>query len=110
MSNYIELISHILDNPSKKWRNPFGKVKSCFSKIARLCAPEVLPSPEQKFLVHAELSQYLDPVWIPNTQQTALALKLLANADSLEDLTSQGISDTTSGQRIRWVNRPKALH
>lgn len=107
VSNYIELISHILDNPSKKWRNPFAKVKSCFSKIARLCAPEVLPSPEEEFLIHAELSQYLDPVWIPNTHQTALALKLLANADSLENLTSQGISDTTSGQSIRWLIDPK---
>lgn len=84
--NFIELISHLDDTPSKKCPNPFTKFQSCFRKIIKLCQKEILTSPELEFLKEAGLEKHIDPVWIPDTDQMALAVKAITNVNNISEL------------------------
>ena len=74
VTNFLELASHLEDQPSKSCEKPFQMFQSCFRRIHKLCDPDILPSPEMVFLAHAGLSHYIDASWIPDEQQMALAV------------------------------------
>jgi hypothetical protein len=86
VTNFIELASHLEDQPSKSYPEPFRVFQACFRRIIQICDPEILPSPEMVFLTRAGLVHYIDPVWIPDVDQIALKVKLIANANSPAEL------------------------
>lgn len=86
ITNYVELVSHLEDQPSKSTAEPFVKYRECLRKIAEICHREVLPAPEMELLQLADLLRHLDSAWIPNTEQTALAVELISDAASLAEL------------------------
>jgi hypothetical protein len=107
ITNYIELLSQLAKGPTKKRKNPFGMVRGAFRKVKRLCEPEVLPSPEMAHLEGTQLLHYLHPVWAPNLKQTALAVDLIANANTEGDITGIGIQTPATISSPRWVVDPR---
>lgn len=105
-TNFVELVSHLEDQPSKSSRKPFRMYQACFRRMRKLCDREILPSPEMVFLTRAALVDYIDPVWIPSVDQMARAVELITNANSLAELT--GEEDGNSGTAIvpRYVVKP----
>ena len=49
-TNYVELVSHLEDQPSTSYANPFRKYQSCIEKLIQVCDSEVLPSSEMELL------------------------------------------------------------
>ncbi|HEV8326676.1 MAG TPA: hypothetical protein VGQ08_04270 [Nitrospiraceae bacterium] len=107
ITNYLELLSQLAQGPTKKRDHPFGMVRSAFRKIRRLCEPEVLPSPEMAFLERAKLLHYLHPAWVPNVRQTAIAVDVIAKAETEGDITGMGIQTPASTGVPRWVLNPR---
>lgn len=95
VTNFIELVSHLEDQP-------FKRVQSWFHRIYLLCDPAILPSPEMAFLTRAGLDHYIDPVWIPNLDQTALKVERSAKANSLAELT--GVINISHYPNLREVD------
>ncbi len=106
VTNYVELLSRLGRGPTPSWQNPFVRVRAAFRRIRRLCDPEVLPSPEMAFLEEVGLSHYLDPCWVPDPQQTAIAVDLVAKAETFGDITGMGIQTVRSLVNPRWVVNP----
>lgn len=106
VTNYVELLSRLGRGPAPGWENPFSIVRAAFRRIQRLCEPEVLPSPEMEFLEEVGLNQYLHPRWVPNLQQTAVAVNLIASAETLGDVTGTGVQTVRSMRTPRWVVDP----
>ena len=106
ITNYVEMLSQLGREPTQRFPNPFGRIRAAFRRIQRLCEPEVLPSPEMSFLEHVGLSHYLSPAWIPNPEQTAVAVNVIANAETIGDITGIGIQSPASIHFPRWVVDP----
>lgn len=104
ITNYVELLSQLAHGPTKKRKNPFGMVRGAFRKIQRLCEQEVLPSPEMAHLESARLLHYLHPSWAPNISQIAIAVEVIAKAETEGDITGMGI---VSSGVPRWVLTPR---
>lgn len=107
ITNYVELLSQLAQGPTKKRKNPFGMVRGAFRKIRRLCEPVVLPSPEMAFLESVQLLHYLNPVWIPDMHQTAIAVDVITKAETEGDITGIGIQTAVSSRMLRWVLDPR---
>jgi hypothetical protein len=58
-----------------------------------------------EFLSMAGLLSYLDPVWVPDTKQTALAIEIIANANTLADLRGDTPSRLPAGLP-RYIVKP----
>lgn len=106
VTNYCELLSHLEDPPSESCGDPFIKYRQCFRKMIQICHHEVLPSPEMEFLAMTGLEHYLDSVWIPNPDQTALAIELVTNARSLSELTGAALNQVGLLGLPRYVVKP----
>lgn len=106
VTNYVEMLSRLGRGPTPRFPNPFGRVRAAFRRIQRLCDREVLPSPEMAFLEHAGLSHYLSPAWIPNPEQIAIAVSVIAHAETIGDITGIGIQTLSSARIPRWVVDP----
>lgn len=106
VTNYVELLSQLGRGPVPGWTNYFPIVRGAFRKISRLCEPPVLPSPEMEFLAEAGLAHCLSPAWIPDPIQTAVAVDLIAKAETLGDITGEGIQTVRSIRFPRWVVDP----
>lgn len=106
ITNYVELLSRLAKGRAPGWDNPFGIVRGAFRKIRRLCDGSILPSPEMDFLSRAELENYLHPDWVPNFDQTTIAVDLIANAETEGDITGRGIQTVRSTGLPRWVIDP----
>jgi hypothetical protein len=104
--NYVELLSRLARGPTPGWHNPFGIVRGAFRRIHALCDPEVLPSPEMEYLAEVGLSHHLNPEWIPNPEQTSLAVDTIRHADTLGDITGLGIQSPRSLVTPRWLVDP----
>jgi hypothetical protein len=102
VTNFVELASHLAEEPSAKCSNPFNKFKACFKKIVRLCHTEILPSPELEFLTEAGLSHYIAPSWIPNINLMINKVEAIANANSLEDLSQ--VIDVSHYTKLRQTD------
>ena len=55
------------------------------------------------FLEGVGLSHYLERSWIPDPEQTAIAVDLVSNAQTLGDITGTGIQTVSSLRTPRWV-------
>lgn len=104
ITNYVELLSQLAQGPTRKRKNPFGMVRSAFRKIRRLCQEGVVPSPEMAYLESAQLEHYLHPSWVPNIRQTAIAVDVVANAETEGDITGIGL---VSSGIPKWVLTPR---
>lgn len=105
-TNFIELASHLEDQPSRSCRKPFEMFQSCFCRIRNLCDRDILPSPEMVFLARADLSHYIDDMWVPDIQQMALAVELIANANSLAELIGDEDGCAETANAPRYVVKP----
>ncbi|HBP87964.1 MAG TPA: hypothetical protein DD706_09730 [Nitrospiraceae bacterium] len=74
--------------------------------MRKLCDREILPSPEMVFLANAGLSHYIDDVWIPDLQQTFLAVELITNANSLTELIGEEEKNAETANAPRYVVKP----
>jgi len=106
VTNFVELASHLEDQPSKSCEKPFQMFQSCFRRIRKLCDRDILPSPEMVFLAHAGLSRYIDASWIPDVRQMALAVELVTNANSLAELTGGEDGNIKTANAPRYVVKP----
>jgi hypothetical protein len=105
VTNYCEIVSHLEDQPSESTPEPFIKYRQCLRKITEVCHREVLPAPEMEFLEMAGLLSYLEPVWIPNIHQTALAIEIISTAETLAEVRRDIPSRLPSGVP-RYVVKP----
>ncbi len=106
VTNFVELISHLEDQPSECSRNPFRMYRACFRRMGEICEREILPSPEVMFLTRASLIDYIDPVWIPSIDQMALAVDLIRNAESLAVLTGEDDGNSETTNKPRYIVKP----
>lgn len=102
VTNFVELASHLADEPSKKYSNPFNNFKACFRKIVELCHAEVLHSPEMDFMEEAGLSHYIAPSWIPDINLMINKIEAIANAKSLDDVAQ--VIDVSHYTKLRQTD------
>ena len=105
-TNYVELVSHLEDQPSTSYANPFRKYQACIEKLIQVCDSEVLPSSEMELLAMAGLEHYLDPAWVPRPNQIPFAIDIITKARDLNDLTGEGIQDPNILRVPRYVVKP----
>ena len=106
ITNYVELLSRLGRGPAPGWERPFELVRAAFRRIRHLCEAAVLPSPEMEYLEEVGLSRFINPHWVPDFQQTALSVELIARAGTLGDITGRGIQAAQSAGIPRWVIDP----
>ncbi len=92
MLNFVELASHMGDEPDSDTSNPFKKYQSAFKKLASLCDPRPLPSAEMVFMKAVGLYHFLGPKWIANESEIAGTLRSLVHANDLAELRTVGFS------------------
>jgi hypothetical protein len=109
-TNYVELVSHLEDPPSQPCESPFRKYQACLGKMAQVCDPEVLPSPEMELLAMADLEHYLDRAWVPSPNQIPFAIEIITKARDLNDLTGEGIQDPNTLRIPRYIVKPSHYH
>jgi hypothetical protein len=90
MLNFVELASHMGDEPDSDTLNPFKKYQSAFKKLASLCDPRPLPSAEMVFMKAVGLYHFLGPKWIANESEIAGTLRSLVYANDLAELRTVG--------------------
>jgi len=105
-TNYVELVSHLEDQPSTSYANPFRKYQACIEKLIQVCDSEVLPSSEMELLAMAGLEHYLDPAWVPSPNQIPFAIDIITKARDLNDLTGERIQDPNTLRVPRYVVKP----
>jgi len=59
------------------------------------------------FLERAKLLHYLHAAWVPDVQQTAIAVDVIAKAGTEGDITGMGIQTPASIGVPRWVLNPR---
>ena len=99
VTNFIELAAHLYDNSSDNCYDSFSVFRSCFGRIQALCNEEILPSPEFEFLKKIGLEKYIDHIWIPDTNQFALMVKSIAEANVISDLA--GVIDIDHYKKLK---------
>lgn len=92
MLNFVELASHMGDEPDSNTPNPFKKYQSVFKKIASLCDLRPLPSVEMVFMKAVGLYHFLGPKWIANESEIAGTLRSFVQANDLAELKRAGFS------------------
>lgn len=102
ITNFVELASHLTDEPSKEIPDPFNNFKACFRKIVELCHAEVLPSPEMDFMEEAGLAHYIAPSWIPDINLMINKVEATANAKNLNDLAQ--VIDVSHYTKLRQTD------
>ncbi len=90
--NFVELGSHLGDHPSKTNKNPFRKYKVAFEKMASIFEPVPLPSPETVFMKAVGLDHYLGPKWEVKPEKWSSTLKIIADAQSLDELRKRNFN------------------
>ncbi|MGR3318114.1 MAG: hypothetical protein ACUZ8O_06500 [Candidatus Anammoxibacter sp.] len=101
--NFLELVSHLDEQPSEKCKCPFSIYRSCFRKIIKLCHKNILPSPEMEFLEEIGLKNHINNVWIPDIAQMALQVEVIANAGKIEEITK--VINIDHYRTVRFVDK-----
>ena len=91
MSNFVELLSHLADAPSKRTRDPFGKYRAAFQRVNRLF-DGVLPSAESVLMTGVGLKEYTAKAWVVDAQSIQHQIQVIAQAASLEEALRVGIN------------------
>ena len=84
MLNFVELLSHLGDAPSKETANPFGKYRAAFRHVYNLF-DGVLPSAESLLMHGVGLKEYIAPIWIVDGASVQYQVEVIAKAETLED-------------------------
>lgn len=92
MLNFVELASHMGDEPDSNTPDPFKKYQSAFKKITSLCDPRPLPSAETVFMKAVGLYHFLDSKWIADESEIAGTLKSFVQTNDLAELRRVGFS------------------
>jgi hypothetical protein len=85
MLNFVELRSHLGDPPSEETRNPFTKYRAAFKRVYSLF-DGVLPSAESGLMHGVGLTKYTGKMWIVDGASVGYQVKVIAHADSLENV------------------------
>jgi hypothetical protein len=91
MSNFVELLSHLDDPPSKGTPSPFRKYRAAFRRVYSLF-DGVLPSAESVLMRGVGLKESTGKLWIVDAASIEYQVKVIAQADSLEDVLKVGIN------------------
>ncbi len=86
MLNFVELASHLGDEPSTRSRNPFRKYQAALFKIVANFDLKPLPSPEMVFMKAIGLYNFMDPRWNVDVQSWDQSLPFMASANNLAEL------------------------
>ncbi len=92
MLNFVELASHLGDEPNSKTRDPFRKYQTAFKKIVLNFDLNPLPSPEMVFMKAVGLYHYLGSDWMLKKERWANTLIVIANATNLSELRAKNFS------------------
>ena len=91
MLNFLELASHLGDEPSANVLSPFTKFQMVFKKVTKLFHLNPLPSPESIFMKAVGLHPYLEPSWEVK-EGWVETIKFISEATTLEELHKAGFS------------------
>ena len=93
MLNFVELLSHLGDAPSKETANPFGKFRTAFRRVYNLF-DGVLPSAESVLMHGVGLKEYTAPIWIVGGASVQYQVEVIAKAETLEEVLTAGLNPT----------------
>ena len=91
--NFVELVSHLHDLPTKRCKSPFNKYRNCFVKIDKVCHHEVLPLPELKLLQTAGLHQFIDECWKFTPSNFNILIDIIINSKDIDEVTGRKFND-----------------
>jgi hypothetical protein len=91
MLNFVELLSHLGDAPSKETANPFGKYRAAFRRVYSLF-DGVLPSAESVLMRGVGLKEHTAPIWIVDGASVQYQVEVIAKAETREDVLKVGIN------------------
>lgn len=91
MLNFVELLSHLDDPPSKESRNPFQKYRAAFRRLYNIF-DGVLPSAESVLMSGVGLKEYTAQNWIVDGGSVQYQVEVIAKANTLEDVLRAGIN------------------
>lgn len=92
MLNFVELASHMGDEPDNNTPHLFKKYQSAFKKIVSLCDLRPLPSAETVFMKAVGLYHFLGPKWIADESEIAGTLRSFVATNDLAELRRAGFS------------------
>lgn len=92
MLNFVELGSHLGDEPSENNPNPFRKYQAAFGKMASVFEPMPLPSIETVFMKAVGLYHYLGPKWEVRPEEWMNTVSIIADAKDLNELREKNFS------------------
>jgi hypothetical protein len=91
MLNFVELLSHLGDAPSKETANHFGKYRAAFRRVYSLF-DGVLPSAESVLMRGVGLKEHTAPNWLVDGASVQYQVEVIAKAETLEDVLKVGIN------------------
>jgi hypothetical protein len=93
MLNFVELLSHLDDPPSKGTASPFKKYRAAFRRVYSLF-DGVLPSAESILMRGVGLKESTGKMWIVDGASIEYQVKVIAQAETLEDVLTAGLNPT----------------
>jgi hypothetical protein len=109
MLNFVELVSHLADPPTKDVGNPFAMFQCPFKRMKDLFDLNVLPSAEETFLTATGLKHYLGPKWIVDPAFYAQAVNNIASANTIDEILKNGI-DPAHYKKLRECDGESFLY
>ena len=107
MLNFVELLSHLGDSPSKKTPKPFDKYRAAFRRLYTIF-DGVLPSAESVLMNGVALKQYTAQNWIVNGASVQYQVEVIAKAETLHDVLRTGINPAHY-KRLREIDAKSFL-
>lgn len=91
MLNFVELMSHLGDAPTKTNRSPFNRYRAAFRRVYKLF-DGVLPSAESVLMRGVGLKEHTGEQWIVDGSWVEYQVKVIAEANSLEEVLRVGMN------------------
>ena len=82
MLNFVELLSHLDDPPSKESPNPFQKYRAAFRRIYNIF-DGVLPSAESALMYDVGLKEHTGKNWVVDGASVQYQVEVIAKAETL---------------------------
>jgi hypothetical protein len=93
MLNFVELLSHLDDPPSKESPNPFQKYRAAFRRIYNIF-DGVLPSAESALMHDVGLKEHTGKNWVVDGASVQYQVEVIAKSETLEDVLKAGLNPT----------------
>jgi len=91
MLNFVELLSHLDDPPSKETRTPFMKYQAAFRRVHSIF-DGVLPSAESALMYDVGLIEHTGKNWIVDGASVQHQVEVIAKAGTLGDVRKAGLN------------------